>query len=35
MFAIINYKIQMLRIEAKKAAASGVTSYDDDDEEDI
>lgn len=35
MFAIINYKIQMLRIEAKKAAASGATSYDDDDEEDI
>ena len=35
MFAIFNYKIQMLRIEAKKAAASGVTSYDDDDEEDI
>lgn len=35
MFAIINYKIQMLRIEAKKATASGATSYDDDDEEDI
>ena len=35
MFAIINYKIQMLRIEAKKATTSGTTSYDDDDEEDI
>ena len=38
MFAIINYKIQMLRIEAKKAAAAAPaksSSVDDDDDEDI
>ena len=39
MFAIINYKIQMLRIEAKKAAsaapAKASSDDDDDDEEDI
>ena len=38
MFAIINYKIQMLRIEAKKAATAAPaksSSVDDDDDEDI
>lgn len=38
MFAIINYKIQMLRIEAKKAATAvpaKSSSVDDDDDEDI
>ena len=38
MFAIINYKIQMLRIEAKKAATAAPAksgSVDDDDDEDI